>query len=57
MHGVHDKTIHFKDAVLMHKLIADSKLIPYYNSGHFLYKNEHNKFIKVLKRFIDNDLN
>ena len=57
MHGVHDQTIHFRDAVLMHKLITDSKLIPYYNSGHFLYKNEHNKFIKVLKRFIDDDLN
>ena len=48
--GYSDKSTPYKDALLMHKLIKGSKLITFYNSRHFCYIEEEDKFVNVLKK-------
>ena len=54
--GVYDKETPYENCVKMHKLIKSSRIITFYNSGHFLYQDEEKKFIftidKILSRII-----
>lgn len=50
--GVYDDVVPFQDGVVMHQLLDRSQFIPFFNSGHFIYKSEKGKFIDCLVRFI-----
>ena len=54
--GVKDKTVLFRDGEIMNKLLVNSKLIPFYKSGHFLFQTEDEKFINVILRFINDQM-
>lgn len=53
LHGIHDKVCQFPLALAMRQGIANSKLVPFENSGHGLFYEEHDKFNKELMEFID----
>lgn len=53
LHGIHDKVCLFPLAEAMKRGIKDSKLIPFENSGHGLFWEEHDKFNKELIQFIE----
>jgi pimeloyl-ACP methyl ester carboxylesterase len=48
--GFKDLVTPIEDAHYMNKNIKDSKLIIFYNSGHFPYLDEQDKFIKILMK-------
>lgn len=50
--AVNDDVVSFEDGRLMHKLLENSQFIPFFNSGHFIYKSEKDKFIDCLVKFI-----
>lgn len=50
--GVHDHVTPYTDGIAIRKLISTSKLIPFYQSGHFSYLQETGKFIKTLEKII-----
>jgi non-heme chloroperoxidase len=52
MHGVHDKVCLFPLAIAQKEGIKNSKLVPFENSGHGLFYEEHEKFNKELSQFI-----
>lgn len=52
VHGVHDKVIPFAQAQELNRQIKDSQLVPFHYSGHGLFWEEHDKFNKLLRRFI-----
>jgi pimeloyl-ACP methyl ester carboxylesterase len=54
--GVYDDQTPYRDALLMHKLIPQSQLHPFYRSGHFCYLTEERKFINTLKKILSEDL-
>jgi non-heme chloroperoxidase len=53
LHGIHDKVCPFPLAVAQNKGIKNSKLVPFENSGHGLFWEEHDKFNKELIKFIE----
>jgi non-heme chloroperoxidase len=52
VHGIHDKVISFAQAQELHQKIKNSQLVPFEYSGHGLFYEEHDKFNKLLKKFI-----
>lgn len=52
LHGIHDKVCLFPLAEQQHKLIKNSKLIRFENSGHGLFIDEKDKFNKEIVSFI-----
>jgi non-heme chloroperoxidase len=52
MHGIHDKVCLYPLAIAQHNGIKNSKLVPFENSGHGLFYEEHDKFNKELAQFI-----
>ncbi len=53
LHGVHDKVCMFSLAIVQKEEIKNSKLVPFENSGHGLFWEEHEKFNKELIKFIE----
>jgi non-heme chloroperoxidase len=53
LHGIHDKVCLFPLAEVMRRGIKNSKLVPFENSGHGLFWEEHDKFNKELIQFIE----
>ncbi len=52
LHGVHDKVCLFPLAIAQRDGIADSRLVPFENSGHGLVWEERDKFNAELAQFI-----
>lgn len=50
--GIFDKETIFSHGQIMNKYIKNSKLISFYNSGHFPYIDEEQKFIREVKEFL-----
>jgi len=46
--GINDPETKYEDAKKMSKILKHSTIIPFYNSGHFCYIEEENKFIREL---------
>ena len=53
LHGIHDKVCLFPLAEVMKRGIKNSKLVPFEDSGHGLFWEEHDKFNKELIQFIE----
>lgn len=53
IHGIHDKVCLFPLAEEQHKLIKNSKLLKFYNSGHGIFYDEREKFNKAVECFIE----
>ena len=53
LHGIHDRVCLFPLAEEQRKLIKNSKLIKFENSGHGLFYDQRDKFNKELMEFID----
>ncbi len=53
LHGIHDKVCLFSLAIAQNQGIKNSKLVPFYYSGHGLFYEEREKFNKELIQFID----
>ena len=46
--GFNDSTTPLADGIYMNEHIKDSKLVIFYNSGHFPYLDEPDKFTKAI---------
>jgi len=53
LHGIHDQICLFSLAEAMHKMIKDSNLVPFQNSGHGLFYEERDLFNMELVEFIE----
>ena len=53
IHGIHDKVCLFPLAEEQKKLIKNSKLVKFFNSGHATFYDERDKFNKEITKFID----
>jgi non-heme chloroperoxidase len=53
LHGIHDNVCVFPLAIAQNKGIKNSKLVPFENSGHGLFWEEHDKFNEELMTFIE----
>lgn len=51
--SINDQTVKFRDNQKMYKLIENSKIYTFYNSNHFCYIEEENKFIKIIRKECD----
>ena len=51
--GIKDGETKYSDALIMQKLLKDSRLIPFYESGHFCYLEEKDKFVRELKNILE----
>lgn len=51
--GIKDDQTKYTDAIKMQKLLKDSKIIPFYDSGHFCYIEEEAKFIREVKLILE----
>lgn len=51
--GIRDDQTKYADALKMQKLVKDSKIIPFYDSGHFCYIEEEAKFIREVKLILE----
>ncbi len=50
-HGVHDQVVSFALAEEQHRLIKNSVLVPFHNSGHGLFYDEKDKLNEELAKF------
>jgi len=53
LHGVHDNICPFPLAMVQKNAIKNSKLVPFNNSGHGLFWEEHDKFNQELSKFVE----
>lgn len=53
LHGIHDKVCLFPLALAQRELIQNAKLVPFNYSGHGLFYDQKDKFIKELTDFIE----
>lgn len=53
LQGVHDKVVMPQLSVWQHENIENSELVPFQNSGHFLFIDQKEKFTKELARFAE----
>ncbi|MDD3999361.1 MAG: alpha/beta hydrolase, partial [Bacilli bacterium] len=53
--GIYDQETPYTEAKIMEEILVDSKLIPFYKSGHFCYLEEEARFIKILKKILLED--
>ncbi len=54
IHGIHDEVCYFPLGEAQNRLIKNSRLIPFKNSGHASFYEERSKFNMELRRFIEN---
>ncbi|MGL5512604.1 MAG: alpha/beta fold hydrolase, partial [Sporomusa sp.] len=52
LHGIHDKVVPYPLAIVQHKLIRNSKLVPFEYSGHGLFYDQRAEFNRQLIQFI-----
>lgn len=52
IHGIHDKVIPFAQAQELKQKMANSRLVPFYYSGHGTFWEERDKFNQVLAEFV-----
>jgi pimeloyl-ACP methyl ester carboxylesterase len=52
-HGVHDLVVPFQLAEEQHRLVKNSVIVPFYNSGHGLFYDERDKLNNELAQFIN----
>ncbi len=52
LHGIHDQVCHFPLAEAQNRGIANSRLVPFENSGHGLFYDERDRFNQELAQFI-----
>ncbi len=52
MHGIHDNVVPFVLSEIQNRLLANSRLIPFENSGHALFIEEQDRFNEELSCFI-----
>lgn len=52
LHGVHDQVCKFQLALALKQGIKNAKLVPFENSGHGLFWDEHEKFNRELAAFL-----
>ena len=50
--GIKDEETKYSDALIMKNLLKNSVIIPFYESGHFCYLEEKDKFIRELKNIL-----
>jgi len=53
MHGIHDKVVPFQLAEVQHRMIRNSRLVPFEFSGHGLFYEQKDDFNSLLVRFIE----
>lgn len=53
LHGVNDKVCHFQLGQEQRKLIKNSKLIKFENSGHGLFYDQRDKFNNEIRNFVE----
>lgn len=53
LHGVHDKVCLFPLALAQRDSIRNSRLVPFEESGHFLFYDQRDKFNEELVKFIE----
>jgi len=51
LHGVHDRVVPFAQALVQHRNIRHSRLVPFMYSGHGLFWEERDRFNAVLAQF------
>jgi non-heme chloroperoxidase len=51
MHGVHDRVVPFAQALVQHRNIRNSRLVPFMYSGHGLFWEERDRFNAELAQF------
>lgn len=51
--GINDDQTKFSECIKMNKLIKDSIIISFYESGHFCYLEEKDKFIREVKTILE----
>lgn len=56
IHGVHDKVVPFELGEIQRKVIKNSKLLPFEESGHASFYDQRDKFNKELSCFVEQDL-
>lgn len=54
IHGIHDEIVPFQLGEIQHKYIKNSKLLPFYYSGHGAFYDEKDLFNEELMKFIEN---
>ncbi|MDZ7543545.1 alpha/beta hydrolase, partial [Clostridium perfringens] len=52
IHGIHDKVVPFELGEIQHKMIKNSKFLPFNFSGHGVFYDQKDKFNEELVRFI-----
>ena len=50
--GINDQQVPYEDALVFEKLIPNSQLYTFYQSGHFPYITEKDKFIRLLNKIL-----
>lgn len=53
IHGIHDKVCLFSLGEVQNKLIKNSKLVKFINSGHATFYDERDKFNEEVIKFIE----
>ncbi|ABX42072.1 alpha/beta fold hydrolase [Lachnoclostridium phytofermentans] len=52
IHGIHDKVVPFQLGQIQNESIKNSKLIPFYYSGHATFYDQKDEFNEVLVTFV-----
>lgn len=53
--GYNDKAVSYFDGLKLNSLIKDSKLITYFNCGHYAYLESLNRTANIVRKFIDSE--
>ncbi len=53
IHGIHDEIVSYELGEIMHRLIKNSELIPFYYSGHGAFYDQQEEFNETLASFIE----
>ncbi|GGA28229.1 alpha/beta fold hydrolase [Paenibacillus physcomitrellae] len=55
IHGIHDQVVPFAQAQEVHKLITNSRLVPFHFSGHAPFYDERGRFNEVVSQFANSE--
>jgi len=53
IHGIHDKVVPFQLGEIQHRMIPNSRLVPFEFSGHGVFYDQKEKFNDLLVRFVE----
>mgnify|MGYP003737175987 FL=1 len=53
IHGIHDKVVPFQLGEIQHRMIPNSRLVPFELSGHGVFYDQKEKFNDLLVRFVE----